>query len=1181
MSKTNTETGTTSNENTTTTPAKGGAPTLTPKPIKQDLFRFVTLRTPQLISEQRKDLGFIFHPDLSKSFFFSDIQENETLDTKRSKVHNKAKEFNTHLTTYLKVKRISKDLYNFSLWLMDNRNSISFDEAIEKMGNTPVLPESDLHAIWDNLYYQALTRKSSYVRQACLQMIIANNIVATFQNHETARYIMPKEALIKILANAKVVIDKAFTIGPENTAKQVQPDLSKVFNAIISESNIQVAKEEKNILKGAVEDLENFEITYQKKYQEAFKAKHAEYEEEIAPIIAEEQNRIEIKQQEEDDIATSQGRTPRIIKSAPKLPVFEFEYPSPFSKEFLRDLNDETNTVLNTLKLTKKDSIQGAISGINNQVAINNQLIIDETPTTNQTVSINGGTFVNNNTNYLNDRLKPSCVLAYLRKGLQFNNKRRIYLKVNVGASNLAIVSQSHTLKNAENTVASSTDSTITSYQGNIITMWVFNEVISYSPLLSLTGTITLSNNTKIDYEVRIVRGKGYACSTIETIGDTTTTPLPKVELYGVGKIGIADFRKVEQEVCCYVPGQVSHIENILAREFKKRETRNLTSIERTSEESSEAEIENLTDTTTTERNEMQSEVASVLNEDQSQAFGVSGSVSGKYNKINFSTNAYADFANASSSSVSNSNAQTYAQEVTERALERIVQKTNKKRTSRVLKEFEENYTHGFDNRAGTQHVSGVYRWIDIIYKNQLVNYGKRLMYEFMVPEPARFYKDAIVKNIENGNVTPDLGYVKPSHPADLNVTLKDLRAYGAAAITPDNYLALAANYNAKIPTAQDKFVNVGTTFTKSQAQGDGDKFTNKSEGKMIRVPEGYAAKKIRTIGITIGGGVVISSGSVLLNQYYQNITDESDSFYTDEVPVSITYNLSWAGNFAVTVRCELTTEAYEKWQIECYNIIMKAYNEQLEQWRDAQLAKSVENTGATEKLRFNPLFNKTLIIREIKRICIEMLTQPFKNPMGQDNYTNGDCDVPTLKQDATFENHAAHVKFFEQAFDWEIMAYVFYPYFWSKPCDWKKLFQNTDGADPIFQAFLQSGMARTVIPVTPGFEDAVAYYIETGDIWNGGDMVVDHEDDLYVSIADEMQIIEGKIEDEWETRVPTNLTIIQKDTIGLDETGLPCCNFVLQNDNGINYTNSIKPSTAELGVINDNNTSSSTETNQ
>ena len=92
---------------------------------------------------------------------------------------------------------------------------------------------------------------------------------------------------------------------------------------------------------------------------------------------------------------------------------------------------------------------------------------------------------------------------------------------------------------------------------------------------------------------------------------------------------------------------------------------------------------------------------------------------------------------------------------------------------------------------------------------------------------------------------------------------------------------------------------------------------------------------------------------------------------------------------------------------------------------------------------------------------------------------------------------------------------------------------------------------------------------METGEIWNGGDLVLDHDDDLYISIAEEMQIIEGAVEKEWETRVPTALTMIQKDTVGLDETGLPCCDFVLENGDGENYTNPIVGKTTLLGVPN------------
>ena len=99
---------------------------------------------------------------------------------------------------------------------------------------------------------------------------------------------------------------------------------------------------------------------------------------------------------------------------------------------------------------------------------------------------------------------------------------------------------------------------------------------------------------------------------------------------YGVTSLGIADFRRVEQEVCCYVPGEVSHIENVMAREFKERTTTSKITSEQITERIEELERENLTDTTTTDRNEMQTEVSQVLNEDQSQSQGGNASIGGE-----------------------------------------------------------------------------------------------------------------------------------------------------------------------------------------------------------------------------------------------------------------------------------------------------------------------------------------------------------------------------------------------------------------------------------------------------------------------------------------------------------------------------------------------------------------------
>lgn len=80
---------------------------------------------------------------------------------------------------------------------------------------------------------------------------------------------------------------------------------------------------------------------------------------------------------------------------------------------------------------------------------------------------------------------------------------------------------------------------------------------------------------------------------------------------------------------------------------------------------------------------------------------------------------------------------------------------------------------------------------------------------------------------------------------------------------------------------------------------------------------------------------------------------------------------------------------------------------------------------------------------------------------------------------------------------------------------------------------------------------------METGDIWLGGDLVPGTENDLYLSLAEELQETEGVVEGEWETRVPTTLAIVQDKSAKLEEEGLPCCHEVENEDTTTNIKES------------------------
>ena len=254
---------------------------------------------------------------------------------------------------------------------------------------------------------------------------------------------------------------------------------------------------------------------------------------------------------------------------------------------------------------------------------------------------------------------------------------------------------------------------------------------------------------------------------------------------------------------------------------------------------------------------------------------------------------------------------------------------------------------------------------------------------------------------------------------------------------------------------------------------------------------------------------------------------------------------------------------AENDWKRDVYYAISDAYNA-LKAEYDASQIEAVESAEEKEKekVETNPEFNRTIERREIQRTAIEMMVNPFNHvhgrEVGENHMTEGRCEEPILNQTENWEEYSSHVKFFEQAFDWGIMDYIFYPYYWAERCSWAELLQTKDLADQTFEAFLQSGMSRAVVPVRKGFEDAVDYYMETGDIWNGGDLVLDADDDLYISIADELREIEGKVGKEWQTRVPSSLTVIQSDSVGLEASGLPCCDMIDPEFIGISGTDSL-----------------------
>jgi hypothetical protein len=614
--------------------------------------------------------------------------------------------------------------------------------------------------------------------------------------------------------------------------------------------------------------------------------------------------------------------------------------------------------------------------------------------------------------------------------------------------------------------------------------------------------------------------------------------------------LGIADYKKVIQTTQGYIEGEVAHIENIMAREYKERATRKLRRSENTTTTTSETEKEKLSDTTSTGRFEMQSEVANILQESKDFNTGINTNFSYSATPgTAFSIGGNVNMATHSSKEESNRQAVTQAKDITERALERVVSKVKQERIEKIIEEFEETNKHGFDNRDGKDHVVGVFRWVDKVYKNQVVNYGKRLMFEFMVPEPAKLHVLGMTESKSFGG----LALIPPVDPRTYtdspNATIKfQLKDYSS--INENTLKYWGSQFNAKLNPSPALTQIVGKTLTYDSTLAK----TAASGKDTIEIPENYyaTAAKVTLSGSTPGssdgwgrGGAVIVGDHT--NSWYLDVGRDftSDPYfvtiskYYGTIPISFYTTNHHALEASVAVMCQPTDEYLIQWKQETFKAIIDAYEVALAKYNQAIAEEGVKGNLIKES---NPGFYRQIENMVLRKNCISYIIDKSQNATSTygRNMSN-DTDANTKKSFLNYEinttkaldEYTSFVKFIEQAFEWDIMSYNFYPYYWGSRQSWSQLYLF-DNNDPLFRAFIQSGMARVIVTVRPGFEEAVRFYMQTGQIWNGGEVPV-IDDKLFLSIVDELRQPEGQKEGKaWHTRLPTALTILQAGSIGL-----------------------------------------------
>lgn len=1176
----------------------------------QTLFRFVSLRNPQLTETKDNNLGFIHRKETISSVFDTAVEpeKNNTALVKFGLLEKQARTFAN--LAFKSEKEIEND--------SDFTNALKLGRKIAKRETLVTTDEDEAIAIfqsiddvmlsklWSNLIYQIISQQDFYVKEATIHILKAIHF-------GYACHLQPTDELIKIngedlkakALDAKIVLpvklfgdgNMDFTssdnnsfqvasaaigegiIGGNQLPVAIQEQLKAEGEKISELSNLNLEKEGLDMLKS---ELEKIQRSYYNLKTKAYDVAYKEYLEKYQPQIDEYNRRLEeIESRITEEMSEEEIRAMYTELGELNVPQFTFTY-----RDELNFQDFSSNLSLDSLKLFvrlftdagSRDLVFSVMNVVSDRKLQLGEIIVnidDEYDTyaevfeklseeiSTQTQSLFAKTS-------LNERVYANLggVMIPVNDSVSTSSNtipRSYYLRANQQNSSNSYVTFYYQAENNAWGVASAKIYAITdinsydevysniSVSGNKVTfpsilLNKFGKVIRVLKIqiffnngeeanLEISGLLTDQAYTGVLYTERIKQE-------IENPTEGGTTPKPGTFIpkhFGVKRLGIADYLKVEQSVHAYVPGEVSNIENVMASELRHKSSVSRDYSEITDTTSESIETEKISDTTKADRNEMQSEVAKEIDKQQS----ITASTNFSYNTGVYKFDIGGGYANNTAQLDSTRQAVTKSQEITERAMERVLTKINKERVQKIIKEYTETNVHEFDNRgkvtdtnnpdaAQPKHITGVYRWVDKKMKNQIYNYGKRTMFEFMIPEPAKLHRLAAFVNKETFKEPVDPRKApRPNTMADPKSATKELLEYWA------NIYGVTLN-----PLPE---------LTKSYSRGRQD-FSGNDGSLLISIPDNYTAKSAKIMfghnrdkhGILGNKSHSLHFNNFNGGEYHSTstITYEPRSGHKEigffGVNITGQYNYTFRGDnlngcfFAFSFNCELSKSFLDAWKQESFDAIIKAYE-------TAYADFLVKQKEADEKAKQQEAENKdklSIFYRDMERVilkhnCIAYLLQDYLNVLGQ-NFTSGDqMKNFQVILGEELEQYAALAKFMEQAFEWEIMDYTFYPYYWASRDEWQKMYL-TENADPLFRSFLQSGMARVIVTVKPGFEDAVQFFMTTGRIWNGGEVPV-IGDPMYMSIVDEMRQPTGEAQGKfWISRIPTTLTILQAESVGL-----------------------------------------------
>jgi hypothetical protein len=274
----------------------------------------------------------------------------------------------------------------------------------------------------------------------------------------------------------------------------------------------------------------------------------------------------------------------------------------------------------------------------------------------------------------------------------------------------------------------------------------------------------------------------------------------------------------------------------------------------------------------------------------------------------------------------------------------------------------------------------------------------------------------------------------------------------------------------------------------------------------------------INTFGLMIGAKHVDLRPP---NKWVQTIELDGE---VGAIPVTFatTWNL-FLYNVNVEILCEPTERHTDEWRHRTHETILEASRTRLAEYEDR--SANVRAAVRMDALGLSVGRKRSVEREELQRSCLAVLTNRQFDALSAIEHSTQGYPQPFLPN---VEPLGRYIRFLQQAFEWEQMTWRYHPYFWGRKQYWldKVLF---DDPDEEFRDFLRAGAARVLVSVRPGFEGAVAHFMDTGTVPTVAELG-QMASPLYLPFLAEAGGGDVAIEDAtpygppWQVRAPTTL---------------------------------------------------------